>query len=423
MQKQIILRRRYKVLLVVSLLVAFLMAIFFLMPKNATAMPDHLTLTWVADPQTTQTITWRTEVSTVGGQVEYAEMTKGQFFTDGITAIDAEVNDLTTNWGNMSIHSATIRGLKPGTRYIYRVGNGMIWSEINSFITTPVDNSNFKFLIFGDSQGYRYNVWRKTLHQAYKANPDAVFMTNVGDLVDIGLHYEQWNGWFEASQGVIDTIPIMPVAGNHETYTPEQGFSMPILFTGQFKLPGNGPEGLKGQVYSFNYGNVHFTILDSQEGEEEGFLPDMLERQKHWLAKDLKDTDKQWKIVLIHRPPYHNRSDEGDENLRRDLVPIFDQYHVDVVFSGHDHNYARSYPLRGGNVVESTVMGTIYVTTGRSGDRTYSKTFAKSWDAFFYNPEDAPNYLTAEVAGGSLLVKTFKQNGTLIDTWSINKDN
>lgn len=421
MQKKIFPSRFYKVLLTVSLLACFAVGGFFLMPHEATAMPDHITLTWADDTQTTQTITWRTEVKAIGGQIQYAQVVTGNALPGDMTTMEAQVKELTTRWGSMNIHSGTLRGLKPGTRYIYRVGNGITWSEINSFQTGPV-SPNFKFLIFGDSQGYNYHVWKTTLQQAYQANPDAVFMINVGDLVDVGLQYEQWDGWFTAGQGVIDTLPLMPVTGNHETYTPEKGLSMPILFTGQFTLPPNGPKELMGQVYSFDYGNVHFSILDSQAGEEETFVPNMMEVQKEWLEKDLKGRDTQWKIVFMHRPPYHNRSNEGDEHLRAAFVPLFDKYHVNLVFSGHDHVYARSYPMFGGKVVEQSALGTIYVTTGRSGTKTYGKARAKDWNAFFYNPEDFPNYLTVEVAGDNLTVKSFKQNGVLIDHWVVNKE-
>ena len=96
--------------------------------------------------------------------------------------------------------------------------------------------NGFKFLVFGDSQSSQYSVWQTTLHKAYQANKEAAFFINVGDLVDVGQDYAQWKAWFDAAQGVIDTIPAMPVAGNHEAYTPERRFSMPILFTAQLNV-------------------------------------------------------------------------------------------------------------------------------------------------------------------------------------------
>jgi len=382
---------------------------------------EHITLTWVGDPQTTQTITWQTDVSNLSGQVQYAPEVEAKVFPANSKSLMGGVEELSTNWGKVNIHSVTLTGLKPGTTYIYRLGGEGDWSEPRRFTTSATHVTQFKFLVFGDSQSVNYSMWRSTIHQAYQANPDAVFFTNIGDLVDVGQDYAQWKGWLEAAQGVVDIIPVMPVTGNHESYTPEGRFSMPVLFTAQLKLPLNGPEGLKGQVYSFDYGDVHFTMLDSQEGEERGFVPAMLDMQKTWLENDLASTHKKWKIVCFHRPPYNNKGNGANENIRGAFVPILDKYHADIVFTGHDHVYAHTYPLHGGAVVNSPAEGTIYVATGRSGTKTYQDVLAKGWNEFFYNPLDEPNYLTVEVRGDNLTVKAFKQSGTLIDNWTVSK--
>ena len=390
------------------------------MSGTATAA-EHITLTWSVDPQTTQTITWQTDVTTALEQVQYAPEVEAKAFPHSAKSLSSEVAELATNLGKVNIHSVTITDLKPGTSYIYRLGNETDWSETRTFTTAATHVTKFKFLVFGDSQSVNYDAWRTTIHQAYQANPEAAFFTNVGDLVDVGQDYAQWKGWFDAAQGVVDIIPVMPVTGNHESYTPERRFSMPILYTAQLKLPLNGPEGLKGQVYSFDYGDVHFSMLDSQEGEERQFVPAMLDMQKEWLENDLASTNKKWKIVCFHRLPYNNKEDGANENIRRAFVPILDKYHADVVFTGHDHVYARTYPLYGSEVVDSPAKGTIYVATGRSGTKTYRDVSTKGFNEFFYNPLDEPNYLTVEVSSDILKVKAFKQSGILIDDWTIDK--
>lgn len=396
------------------------LALLFSGPGGAKAAPDHVILTWTGDTKTTQTISWRSEFTMQGGAVEYVQADSGMNLPFKVSVAAAEVEGLETNQGGMSIHSVTLTGLAPGKRYLYRVGvQGGAWSEVQSFRTAPAKEERFKFLIFGDSQSYSYEVWRKTLQQAAAANQDAAFMVNVGDLVDVGQDYGQWEGWFDAGKGVIDAISVVPVVGNHETYTPEAKFSMPTLFTAQLKVPGNGPDGLKGQVYSFDYGNVHFSVLDSQLGEERSFVPDMLQKQQQWLENDFISSDKEWKIVLLHRPPYHNRPKPGDEDWRDALTPLFDKYRVDIVFAGHDHAYARSHPLYGGKIAQG--QGTVYVTCGRSGTKTYKSAEAKEWNSFFFNPMEEPNYLIAEVSGKELTVRAVSQSGDLIDEWTIRK--
>jgi hypothetical protein len=267
-------------------------------------------------------------------------------------------------------------------------------------------------------QGNSYKLWQRTLQIAYERNRDAAFMMNIGDLVDIGLNYDQWDDWFQAGHGVIDTMVIMPVMGNHETYTTEWKIAEPLLYTGFFRLPKNGPAALQGKVYSFDYGDAHFSILDSQLQEEAEWIPEMLTLQQEWLERDLAGANKRWKLVFIHRPLYHNRPSAGDEDLRDALAPLFERYDVDVVFSGHDHIYARSYPIVRGKWTDETGVGPVYITTGRSGKKTFARAQQKNWNAMFYNPLEQPNYLVIEVSDHNLQIKAFKLNGEVIDTWS-----
>jgi len=411
---------------VIALLVVGSLLGFSAEPLVAASPPAHITLTWTGNPETTQTITWETDATAAEGQVEYTELEAAKSFPGNAKMAVAKVAELSTNLGSINIHSVTLANLKPGTRYTYRVGYGACWSERHTFVTAAAKVARFKFLVFGDSQSASYDVWGTTLTHAYLANPGAAFLINMGDLVDVGQDEAQWNGWFAAAKGVIDTIPIMPLVGNHETYTPymdipEKRFSLPSYFTAQFKLPANGPAELRGQVYSFDYGNVHFSVLDSQVGEEQRFVPAMVELEKAWLEKDLEATDKNWKVVLVHRPLYNNKLSDDNGKIRGVFIPILDKFHADIVFTAHDHVYARTYPLNNGVPVESFAKGTVYVATGRSGTKTYPNTVAKGWNKFFYNPQDEPNYITVEVAGNILTVKAFKQSGVLIDVWSIDK--
>jgi acid phosphatase type 7 len=131
----------------------------------------------------------------------------------------------------------------------------------------------------------------------------------------------------------------------------------------------------------------------------------------------LAGTNKRWKLVFIHRSVYHNRPSDGDEDLRDAFTPLFERYHVDVVFAGHDHVYARSYPLTGGVWTDETGNGPVYITTGRSGKKTFVRAQRKNWNAVFYNPLKQPNYLTVEVSDHVLLIKAFELNGAVIDSW------
>ena len=397
----------------------------FSMP-GAGAKPDHITLTWSDDPCTTQTITWRTDTTFSNGAVEYALSDD----TAHVKIMNAISTRYITNIGKQFIHSAVLKNLSPGKKYVYRVGSGNYRSNKYNFTTEAKDTKNFKFLIFGDSQSGDsaeanpdYSVFKKTIHNAFKSNPDAGFFINMGDLVEMGGYYSHWNEWFKATDSVVNYIPIMPVPGNHETYKNSRyETSSPFNFTGQFKVPQNGPDLLKGEVYSYDYGDVHFAVINSQTDEEPTIngIP-LIDIEKPWLRNDLQKTKKKWKIVLFHKTPYYNKATRTNDRLKAALLPVIDSCHVDVVFNGHDHGISRTYPFNNDIIVDKPSKGTVYYITGRSGSKTYKDLSKKYWDAFFYNPVDQPVYVVVEVSGDGLTIKAFNQDNTLIDTYTINK--
>jgi len=431
----------------------------FAASPGASATPDHITLTWAGDPTTTQTITWRTDATVNGGVIQYTQINQsGKAILASLKTVTAAIETLKSNLGDMNLHSVTLTGLLPGTTFTYRVGDGSNWSTNATFATANLKTNCFKFLIFGDSQAGiatvsspigaavdpGYQPWQTTVANAFQANPDARFLVNVGDLVEAGQDYNHWNNWYLAAQGVIETIPVMPVQGNHETYNagwtaPDGSTTEPYEWVQQFKLPQNGPTGLKGQCYSWDYGNVHFSVVDSQYDEEvmeekgygrfSGKLStpanpmgnSFLSSQVTWLDNDLKSTQKLFKVVFFHKTPYYNKLNRSNEIIKAAFTPIIDKYHVDVVFNGHDHGISRTYPINNDSFVNSPSDGTVYYVTGRSGNKYYTDLSQKVWDAFFYDSVATPTYIVAQVDGSSLTLKAYTQNGTLLDRYTVDK--
>ena len=395
---------------------------------GASAAPDHLVLTWTGDPAATQTITWRTDTTVKSGGVQFQA---GEALTEAKEA-KATPREFATDLGPTRLFTATLTGLTPQTTYTYRVGDGGRWSPMHTFSTAARDAAAFAFLVFGDSQsGARqpiYAPWEKTARNAYRAHPESKFLINVGDLVEVGQSAAHWDAWFAAAQGVVDTIPEMAVEGNHETYSlkpdPTNPGKLkltpgkPSFWIAQFALPQNGPEELKGQVYSFDYGPAHFVVLDSQQEEEQG---DMLTAQQAWLKADLAASRATWKLVFFHKPPYGVSPLRPNAEVRQAFCPIFDAYHVDLVFNGHDHAIARTYPMKKGRLVQKPSQGTVYYVVGRSGNKVYSAAAKRPFHAFVYNPVDQPNYLFVEVTRTRLVVTTVKQDGTILDAFSSDK--
>ncbi|MFH0989420.1 MAG: metallophosphoesterase family protein [bacterium] len=390
----------------------------------ASATPDNIRLTWSESPKTTQTIGWRTDSTVAKGEVQYAKL--GQAFATSSTPAP-EI--LITNVGKIHLFSTTLRNLQPGARYQYRVGNGVHWSATYTFETENASADKFEFIVFGDSHKKKpeYTVWQKTVNNAYRQNPDAKFMMSVGDLIYSGKDYVQWQAWFAACQDVIARIPNMPAIGDHEPrgVTSKDEWQRPEYFIKLFKVPQNGPTNFKGEVYSFDYGSAHISVLNSSfayEFADSANRQAMVQAETAWLNADLAATTKPWKIVLYHDATYNLAPDRSGIYTKTHFGPIIDKYHVDAVFNAHDHAMARSYFIKNESFVQSAAEGTVYFISGRSGDNAKESLVRKIWHPFFYDPQAQTCYLTVDVDQKELTVKTKLEDGTIVDVFKINKN-
>ncbi|HIO71796.1 MAG TPA: T9SS type A sorting domain-containing protein [Flavobacteriales bacterium] len=135
--------------------------------------------------------------------------------------------------------------------------------------------------------------------------------------------------------------------GNHE----QVGINGVIPYYDIFTFPENGEAGgipsNSEAYYSFDYGNIHFISLDSYGSNRSVGGPMYL-----WAEADLQNTDSDWIIAFWHHPPYTKGSHNSDTEIeliqmRSNFLPLFEDYGVDLVLSGHSHSYERSYLLNG----------------------------------------------------------------------------
>lgn len=379
--------------------------------ENAVGHIMHMV---ASDMKHERTISWKTSTFGKPGNLEIRPKQ-----SDNITRINAEAVELPADKGgkHFMLYTACITNLMAGTEYEYRVSVGERQSSWKEFKTEP-ESTAFKTLIFGDSQSVNYKDWAKTTQTAWENNGDAAFFINMGDLVDNGQDDRQWNAWFDGAANLLAAIPIVPVMGNHETYSLDWKMATPNYYLSLFAVPANGPASLERYAYSYDYGDVHFIVLNTQLNELRDWYPDLLEEQKKWLAKDLAQTQKTWKVVLMHRGIWEHPFNGPLDEVGKTFVPEFDKYHVDLVFMGHVHSYARTVALKNGRPDPN---GTIYISTGRSGDRIWDKSPQKPMDEFYYNPLDMPNYLVLEASHDTIKVAAYKQNGELLDQTEIKK--
>ena len=94
---------------------------------------------------------------------------------------------------------------------------------------------------------------------------------------------------------MIRRIPVAPLMGNHETYNRDWKVRMPEAYLHLFSLPGSAPGSYQNQFYSFDYGDVHFVVLNTQASELADWQPRLNEEQAAWFRQDMAKTTKNGK--------------------------------------------------------------------------------------------------------------------------------
>lgn len=287
------------------------------------------------------TIHWKTENAT-GGTVKYANE---RYYTQ-----QGDYDRSVEAGGENQLHHLTLTDLTPDTVYHYQVEIENRYTTDCSFRTFPL-NGSFTFIVYGDSQepqgdpGITQLNRHRLVADRIAEEENVTFVLHVGDLVNDGGDLEEWNRFFEAARAMLATTTFYPALGNHE-YTNFSGSGEAVQnYYDAFELP---------EWYSFDCGDAHLTVLDSNEAANDS-------AQTAWLQADLT-TSATWKFVAFHHPPYSSsvKNYGGWTALREFWSPLFMNNSIAAVFNGHVHAYER---LR--------ANGITYVVTGTGGGPLY----------------------------------------------------
>jgi PKD repeat protein len=191
----------------------------------------------------------------------------------------------------------------------------------------------------------------------------------------------------------MSTTCLFPALGNHEGHAP--------LYYSLFSTPAGGGTGGE-QWYSFDYGNAHFIALDTDYDYSLGSA------QYNWLVRDLQATQADWSFVFTHYSPFSSGPHGGSANEQQLLVPLFEQYEVDMVFAGHDHLYERSFR-----------NGVYYIVTGGGGAPLYSCGTTSNPLSQFCRP--VHHYCTVDINGGTATFTARDSTGAAFDTLTISQ--
>lgn len=359
------------------------------------AMPRHLHLTYPAeDASAVIAMNWATGPDTI-----YAEVRLG-------TAPDA-LDDIYlghsfdfTGLGEQMLHEVHICDLEPSTTYYYQAGGPGGWSEVYTFVTAPELGSDdeFTFAVTGDSRSDTNELWTEALEGASSHGADLLLFT--GDAVETGGIQVQWDSWFAAGEGLMSEMPYIPANGNHDLYT--------VNYLTQFALPRDEDN------FAVRYGNALIISLNDFPLHD----PQALETTtREFLRETLEaNQDVTWTFLINHRAFYSASNHGSTAVLQREWLPLIDEFEVDLVFNGHDHNYERSRPIRRGEVTEMG-EGTIFVISAGVGAPMYDN--GSEW--WTEVSEKVPSYGIVDVDGNELSFTAYRLDGTVIDSFTLTK--
>ncbi len=378
------------------------------------------------------------------------------------------------------VYRTTLSGLAPGETVEYRVAKGgAVVFETKALARKPTAAPS-RFVIFGDC-GDGSASQRRIAYHTYQQKPDYVVIP--GDIVyGSGLISQYLTRYFpvynsdhaspETGGPLSRSTIFVGNLGNHDTYgrdfynTPDglayylyfdQPLNGPSLVADEASatpieapeaereafLEGSGPAYARMANFSFDYANVHWTVLDANEyvSWDDRYLRD-------WLIADLKHAqDATWRFVAFHHPGFSSSKAHYSEQHMRRLSPIFERYGVDVVWAGHVHNYQRSKPLHfqparnpkptgpldgkftfdeaydGEKVTKAN--GIIYIVTGGGGATLYNgeqENNPKTWQPFTSVFISKLHSLTvADIDDKRLTVRQIDETGAERDRWVLTK--
>ena len=385
---------------------------------NADGTPFSLMINAALDSETEKNVTWLSNpaVNAASAVVQYAP--KAAYEASGeaafITAAGkAELVDflgsanVNNNYGAF-LNTVVVSGLEKGTEYVYRAGDGTVFSPVYSFRTLR-DGANTNFFIIGDTQTTDGELDNITAVQNQLAN-DGVsydFGAQLGDFVEKGNMYADWQDILTAYDvPSLKTVDQIHVVGNHEAFGYALGTPVDQIFAKSlYNIPG-------GECWSAEYGSVYVAVINYTNNET------VLQRCIDWLGTDAAKSACQWKILLTHQPAHGTNAASMDtDHFTRLLPPALEELGFDFMFSGHDHAYARTEPLTGGEVDNEN--GVVYFVCGSTGEKSYTATNNPAHHFAVCTQEyDHGIYLTVEATDREFTVTTKESNGDVLDTYT-----
>eukprot|EP01132_Coremiostelium_polycephalum_P002654 gene2654-3294_t len=343
------------------------------------------------------------------------------------------------------VHSVVLENLQDGSDYCYRVGGELMmkqdslynksWSDWIQFKTCPSSIESVTIAAMADS-----GTWGD-VNEVFKSldmDKDPSLVLHAGDL-SYGLKEDVWDTFGNIIQPVASTRPFMVIPGNWDV---KEGAILPFL--NRYPMPLAHPipslsttkkdDGTIVPVvnynfyYSLEYSFVYIIMLSSYDPIDVG-----TSKQYAWLENELIKVNEMrhrfpWVIVCAHSPMYSSSTGHNGSDLafRKKIGKLIAKYKVNLILSGHDHGYERSYPVFEEDVLNehqneySSSDGMIHVLVGTGGATSDPWMDQPKWSA---HRETTTGYTKITASKHQLDITYLRWNQTIGDSFIIKNNN
>ncbi len=262
------------------------------------------------------------------------------------------------------------------------------------------DEQFIRFAVLGDSGSGGRNAMAiaTRMAEAYERSPYGLVI-HVGDVSYYGSIADRWEAVFQRPYApLLDAGVRFEIAvGNHE-YEEKPSAYANAEIADLLRLAGE-----EGRYYRVRRGPVDFFILDSSTPLITG---NAAAEQLAWLEQELAASDAPWKVAALHHPPYSSGKRGSWLQVRNAVEPLFVEYGVDLVLTGHDHFYERTKPQQ----------GVVYVISG--GGCKISRVGASDFTAM---AKETLQFMLIDVEAGQLRAQAIDDRGRVFDQFELNK--
>lgn len=290
-----------------------------------------------------------------------------------------------------------------------------------------------RFIVFGDSKGKKNGINEKILkeimNETCKLNPEPEFIIMCGDTVAGSYKEETLALQLNRLRKLIEKYHpkklLLPVVGNHEVNIEPIDDRYEKIFSQVYNdlIPDNFLEGYNKTVYYMDFYDTRIIVLNAFHC---GAVHKINEEQIKWFAEKASEYKKN-KLVFVHSPAFPTGAHLGH---CLDLYPadrdvfwkIVDKCGIDIVFSGHEHNYSRRIIDDSFNKENIYYRKSIYqVITGGAGEKLRDK--YKSKEGIIIPPIDVYHFLVVDVELDFIKVSAISSKGKKLDEFKIDKTN